>query len=119
VISHHVEEGFLTHKIARTVDGVAVSTRRVLLGNESHRSRQTAGRLRVTSLIARPDHHADFTDVGGECLFNQDAENGFLRTVVDESLQRQRPLIPTCRCDNRLPNPHVGGSSGELGTKRL
>jgi hypothetical protein len=114
-----MQEGFLTHKIARTVDGVAVSARRVLLGNESHRSGQTAGRLRVTGLIAGPDYHADFTDVGGECLFNQYAENGFFRAVVDESLQRQRPLIPTCRCDDRLPNPHVGGSSGELETRRL
>ena len=107
VISHHVQEGFLTHKFARTVNGVAVSPRRVLLGDESHRAGEVAGGLRVAGLVAGPHHHADFANIRGEGLFDQDAQNGFFRSVVDESLERKRPLIPSRCCDDRLPDPHV------------
>jgi hypothetical protein len=115
VISHHVQEGFLPHEITGTVKGVAVSPRRVLLGDESHRPGQTAGGLGITRFVAGPHHDADFADIGGKSLLNQDAKDGFFRTVVDESLEWKRPLISPRRCDNRLPNPHVcRSSSGPL-----
>ena len=107
MISYHVQEGFLTHKSARTVKGVAVSPRRVLLGDESHRPGKVAGGLRVTSLVPGPHHHADFANVRGEGLLDQDVQNGFLHAVLDEGLQRKRPLISSRRCDNRSSNPHV------------
>ena len=73
VISHHVQEGFIGHKLARTVNGVAVSPRRVLLGHESHRAGQISGGLRITGLVAGPDHDADLANIRGEGLFDQDA----------------------------------------------
>ena len=107
VIPYHVQEGLLPYKFARTVNGVAVSPRRVLLGNESHRAAEIAGGLRVAGLVAGPNHDADFANIRGEGLFDQDAQNGFFRSVMDESLERKRPLIPSRCCDDRLSYPHV------------
>jgi hypothetical protein len=111
VISHHVQEGFLPYKITSTVKGVTVSPRRVLLGDEAHRPGQTARGLRVTRLVAGPHHNADFANVGGKGLLNQNAQNGFFRAVVDESLEWKSPLIPPRCRDYRLPDPHVCRSS--------
>jgi hypothetical protein len=119
MITHHVQKGLATHKIAGAVDRVAVSARRVVLGNEAHRSGKAAGSLRVSSLIAGPHYDANFSDVGCEGLFNQNAENGFFRAVPDKGLQGKRPLISARRCDDRLLDPHDGRSSGELETKEL
>jgi hypothetical protein len=107
MISYHVQEGFLTHKSARTVKGVAVSPRRVLLGDELDVAAEVAGGLCVTRLVAGPDHHADFANIRAEGLLDQDAQNGFFRSVVDESLKRKRSLVPSRCCDDRLSNPHV------------
>jgi hypothetical protein len=107
VISHHVQEGFLTHKFPGTVQGVAVSPRRVLLGDESHRAGKVSRGLGVTGLVAGPDHDANLANIPREGLFNQNAQNGFFRTVVDEGLERKRPLIPSRCCDDRLSDPHV------------
>ncbi len=107
VIAHHVQEGLLTHKFPRTVNGMAVSPRRVLLRDESHRAGEVAGGLRVAGLVAGPHHDADFANIRGEGLFNQDVQNGFFHSVLDESLERKRPLIPSRCCDDRLSDPHV------------
>ena len=105
MISHHVQEGLIGHKFARTINGVAVSPR-LLLGNESHRAGEIAGSLRVAGLVAGPDHDADLANIRGEGLFDQDVQNGFFRSVLDESLERKRPLIPSRCCDDRLSDPH-------------
>jgi hypothetical protein len=86
VISHHVQEGLIGHDFARTVNGVAVSSRWLLLGHESHRAGQIAGGLRVPCLVAGPDHDADLANIRAEGLFDQDAQNGFFPSVVDEGL---------------------------------
>jgi hypothetical protein len=86
----------------------------VLLGDKAHRPGQTSGGLSVSRLVAGPDHNADLTNVGGKGLLNQDAQDGFFRAVVDESLEWKRPLISPRRRDNRLPNPHVCRSSSGL-----
>jgi hypothetical protein len=86
VISHHVQEGLLTHKFARTVKGVAVSPRWLLLGQESHRAGQVAGGLRVASLVAGPDHDADLADIRGKGLVEQDTQDGLFHSVMDEGL---------------------------------
>src|SRR5208337_731969 len=52
VISYHVQEGLISDKFARTVNGVAVSPR-LLLGDESHGAGEVAGSLCVASLVAR------------------------------------------------------------------
>jgi hypothetical protein len=78
-----------------------------LLGDESHRAGEVPGGLRVTGLVAGPDHNADFANIRGEGLFDQDVQNGFFRSVLDESLEGKRPLIPSRCCDDRLSNPHV------------
>jgi hypothetical protein len=86
VISHHVQEGLIAHEFARTVNGVAVSPRWLLLGHESHRSAQIASGLRVAVFVAGPDHDADLANIRAEGLFDQDAQNGFFRSVLDEGL---------------------------------
>jgi hypothetical protein len=105
VISHHVQEGLISHKFARTVNGVAVSSR-LLLGDESHGTSEVTGGLGVASLVTRPDHNADLANFRGEGLFDEDAQNGFFRSVMDESLERERPLIFSCCCDDRLSDAH-------------
>jgi hypothetical protein len=105
VISHHVQEGLIGHKFARTVNGVAVSPR-LLLGDESHGASEVADGLGVASLVAGPDHDADRANIRGEGLFDKDAQNGFFRSVVDESLERERPLIFSCCCDDRFSDSH-------------
>jgi hypothetical protein len=105
VISHHVQEGFISHKFARTVNGVAISSR-LLLGDESHGAGEVASGLGVASLVAGPDHNADLANICGEGLFDEDAQNGFFRSVVDESLERERPLIFSRCCDDRLSDAH-------------
>jgi len=100
-----VQEGLIGHKFARTVNGVAVSSR-LLLGDESHGASEVARGLGVASLVAGPDHDADLADIRAEGLIDEDAQNGFFRSVVDESLERKSPLIRSCRCDDRLPDAH-------------
>ncbi len=79
--------------------------RGLVLRNEPHRAREVAGGLGVARLVTGPHHDADLPDIRREGLLDQDAENGFLHSVVDESLQRKRPLIRSRRCDDRLPHP--------------
>ena len=107
MVAHHVQEGFTSYEFARTIQGVAIASRRLLLGNESRCPGQMPRRLRVTGFVTGKDHDADFADIRREGLFNQDAQNGFFRSVVDESLQRKCPLIAS-RCGNHsLSDPHV------------
>jgi hypothetical protein len=85
---------------------VAVSPR-LLLGNESHGASEVADGLGEASLVAGPDHDADLANICGEGLFDEDAQNGLFRSVVDKSLERKRPLIPSRCCDDRLSDAHV------------
>jgi hypothetical protein len=101
-----VQEGLIGHKFPRTVNGVAVSPR-LLLGDESHCAGEVADGLGIASLVAGPNHDADLANISGESLFDKDAQNGFFRAIVDESLERKRPLIPSRCCDDRLSDPHV------------
>ena len=55
----------------------------MLLGNEPHRAGEASGGLRISRLIAGPHHDANFPNVRGERLLDQDAENGFFDSVMD------------------------------------
>jgi hypothetical protein len=56
---------------------------RTLLWNEPHRAREVAGGLRVSGLIAWPYDDTNLPNLRRECLLDEDAQNGFLDSVVD------------------------------------
>jgi hypothetical protein len=77
-----VQEGFVANELSGTIDGVTVSSR-PLLRNKPHRTREVAGGLGVPRLIAWPHNDTNLADICGEGLLDEDAENGFLNSVVD------------------------------------
>ena len=59
--------------------------------------------------IAGGNHQGDFVNPGGQHFFDDDFQGRFLGAVViDQRLQRQRPLSPAGRGDDRFANVHRG-----------
>ena len=87
-----MQEGVAAGEFARAENRVPVPIGRGLR-DEADGDGVAPGGLRVARLVARPHHHADLLHVGGQRLFDQDAEDRlFLPVAVDQGLQRQRAL---------------------------
>jgi hypothetical protein len=82
VVADQVQEGLVANELSRAVDGVTVSPR-ALLRNETHRASQVTGGLRVPGLIPWPHHDTNFSNIRGEGLLDEDAENGLFNSIVD------------------------------------
>ncbi len=112
VVAHHVKEGIGGGELAGAKDGVAVA-QRLELWDETQTGRVAARGVGVAGLVAGPDDHADFLDVGGEGLFDEDAEDGlFLPVAIDQGLEWQRALALTGGGDDSFLDAQRGSWMG-------
>ncbi len=112
VVAHHVKEGVGGGEVAGAEDGVAVAER-LGLWDEVQTGRVAARGVGVTGLVAGPDDDADFLNVGGEGLFDQDAEDGlFLAVAIDQGLEWQRALALTRGGDDSFLDAQRGSWMG-------
>jgi hypothetical protein len=82
MVADHVQERLVTNELPCAVDGVTVPPRPILW-DESYRTGECPGGLRIPRLITRPHHNTNLPYIRGKCLLDEDGENGFLNSVVD------------------------------------
>src|SRR2546430_364437 len=100
------------------MDGVAVAQRLRLRG-EANPGGVLARGLRIAGFVPGPDHDTDLIDVGGESLFDQNAEDGlFLAVAIDQSLKRQSALGLAGRGDDGFLDSQKGSCKGECNARR-
>ena len=105
-------KGSAAGELAGAKDGVAVAER-LGLWDEAQAGRVTARGVGVAGLVAGPDDHADFLYVGGEGLFDEDAEDGlFLPVAIDQGLEWQRALALTGGGDDSFLDAQRGSWMG-------
>src|SRR5579864_7061402 len=93
MVADEVEKGIRFHEVARRINRVAVSER-LRLRNKTDLRAISSQSFSITVLVAGPNDDTDGVHVRGEGFLDEDGEDRFLFPVgVDDSLQRQHPLI--------------------------
>ena len=112
-----MEERVVADEVAGAMDGVAVAER-LGLTDEADFAGLESGGLGVGGFVARAYDDADLLDSGGDGLFDEDSQDGFLVSVpVDERLQWESTLVSSRRGNYGLLDVQVRRSYLGVGPK--